>query len=63
MERSFDLITLTQNTSILRWTRIADFADINKIEIIFMKTTFKDSKKVKRIRKYVLKCNQYLDLL
>ena len=31
------------------------FADIIKVATMFIKTTFKDSKKVKRIRNYVLK--------
>ena len=40
--------------------RVVNFADIIKIATMFIKTTFKDSKKVKRIRNYVLKCNLYL---
>ena len=38
-----------------------NFADIIKIITIFIKTFFKDSKKVKRSRNYVLKCNLYLN--
>ena len=37
--------------------RTANFADIIKTGVQFIKTTFRDSKKVKRIRNYVLKCN------
>ena len=43
--------------------RVANFADIIKIATMFIKTTFKDSKKLKRIRNYVLKCNLYLYFL
>ena len=43
--------------------RLANFADIINISIMFIKKTFEDSKKVKRIRKYVLKCSLYLDYL
>ena len=35
-------------------------ADIIKVGTIFLKTTFKDTKKDKRIRNYALKCNVYL---
>ena len=47
----------------LRRPRLANLADIIKIATIFIKTTSKDSKKVKRIRYYVLKCNLYLYFL
>ena len=43
-----------QNTFILWMFRVANFADIIKIATMFIETTFKDSKKVKRIRNYVL---------
>ena len=39
------------------------FADIIKIWIMSVKTTFKDSNKVKRTRNYVLKCNLCLYFL
>ena len=48
---------LFQNTFILRRLRGTNFADIIKIETMFIKTTFKESIKVKRIRNYVLKSN------
>ena len=38
----------------------AIFGDIAKIVTMFIKTIFKDSIKVKRIRNHVLKCNLYL---
>ena len=41
----------------LRKSRVANFADIIKIQIMFIKSTFKDSNKVKRNRNYVLKCS------
>ena len=43
--------------------RVAKFADMIKIASIFIKTTFKDSKKVKGKRNYALKCNLYLDFV
>ena len=43
--------------------RVASFADIMKIATMFTKTTFKDSRKVKRTKIYVLKCNLYLFFL
>ena len=39
----------------LRRPRVVNFADIIKIATIFIKTTFKDSNKIKRIKNYVLK--------
>ena len=40
--------------------RVTSFPDIIKAATMFIKTTFKDSKKVKRMSNYVLKCNLYL---
>ena len=60
MDKNFDVITFI--SKYLYFSRVADFAEIIKIGTIFMKTTFKISKKVKIIRKYVLKCNLYLYL-
>ena len=42
---------------------VATFADMIKIVIMFIKTIFKDSTKVKRIGNYVSKCSLYLYLL
>ena len=50
---------LFQNTGILRRPGVATFADIIKIITRFIKKTFKDSRRAKRIRNYVLKCNLY----
>ena len=36
---------------------VTNFAGIIKTDTILIKTTFKGSKKAKRIRTYVLKCN------
>ena len=58
MERSLDEITF-----ILGRPRVPTFADIIKIVTMFIKTIFKDSRKVKRIRNYVSKCNLYLYFL
>ena len=51
---------ILQNTYFLRRTRVANFSDIIKIATKFIKTTCNDSKKVKIIRNYVLKCNLIL---
>ena len=54
---------LFQNSFILRRPGVAIFADIIKIITRFIKKIFKDSRKVKRIRNYVSKCNLYLYFL
>ena len=54
---------LFQITVILRKPGVAVFADIIKIITMFIKKIFKDSRKVKRIRNYVLKYNLYLYFL
>ena len=43
---------LFQNTLILRRPRVAIFADIIKIVIMFIKAIIKDPRRVKRIRNY-----------
>ena len=50
---NYDVITLIQNTVILRRSGAAIFADIIKILTTFIKDIFKDSRKVKRIRNYL----------
>ena len=50
MDRSYDVKTFFQDTFISRTSGVTNFADI-------IKTTFIDSKSVKIIRNYVLKCN------
>ena len=47
----------------LRRHIVTNLAGIIKITSMFIKTTFKDSEKVKRIRKYVLKWNLHLYFL
>ena len=47
-------------TFILKRLRVANFADIIWILAMFIKTTFKDLKNVKRIINCVWKCNLYL---
>ena len=54
---------LTQNIIILRRPRVANFADTIKTATASMKTTLKDSNKVKITRNYVSKCNLYLHFL
>ena len=63
MDRNYDVITLFKNTVILRRPGVAIFADIIKIITRFIKKIFKDSRKVKRIRNYVSKCNLYMYFL
>ena len=43
--------------------RVATFVDIIKVAIMFIKTMFQNSIKIKSIRKYALKCNLYLYFL
>ena len=40
---------------ILRRIRVVNFTDIIKVETIFIKATFRDSKKLKRIINFLLK--------
>ena len=63
MDRNYDAMSSFQNTFILRRPGVAIFADIIKILTIFIKTIFKDSRKVRRIRNYVSKCKIYLYLI
>ena len=49
--------SLFQNTIILRRPGAAIFADLIKILIMFIEQIFIDSRKAKRIRNYVAKCN------
>ena len=50
MDRNYDIITFFQNTVISGRSEVANFADIIKIAIVLIKTSFKESIKVKRIR-------------
>ena len=46
--RNYDAVSLFQNNFILRRSRVASFAEIIKIVMIFIKTNLKDSKKLKK---------------
>ena len=48
MTRNYDVMTFISKY-ILRRLRVANFADIIKIETIFIKTLFKNSKKLKEL--------------
>ena len=63
MDRNYDVITFFQNAFILRRAWVAIFGDIIKIVTMFIKTIFKDSRKVKRTRNYVSRCSLYLYFL
>ena len=56
MERNYKVTTF-KNGSILRKPRVTNFADIIKIANLYIIKTFKESKKVKRVRNYGLKFN------
>ena len=63
MDRSYDVIRF-QNTSNLARPSAANFDNIIKVAATMaIEITFKDSKKVKRIRNYILKCNLNLYFL
>ena len=55
MGRNGDVMIFISKYLYLRRPRVTNFADIIKIATIFIKTIFKDSKKAKGIRNYVLK--------
>ena len=64
MDRNYDVITfISEYLYFKKRLRVAIFADIIKIVIIFIKKNFKDSKNVKTITDYVPKCNVYLYFL
>ena len=63
MDKNYDVINFISKYLFIRRPRIANFVDSIKIVTTFIKTTFNDSKKVKIIRNYVLKCNLYLYFL
>ena len=52
-----------QNNVTSRGPGVVNSVDIIKTAIMFIKTTFKKSIKVKRSKNYVLKCNFYLYFL
>ena len=59
MDKIYDAIFFISNIVILRRYREANFADILKIATMFIKTSFKDSKKLN----FALKCNAYMYFL
>ena len=63
MDRSYDVPAFISKYLFERRPRAANFADIIEIAIMFIKPTIQDSKKVQRIRNYVLKHNLYLYFL
>ena len=60
---NYDVVAYISKNLILRRPGIAIFADIIKIVTMFLKTIFKDSIQIKKIRNYVSKCNLYLYFL
>ena len=55
MERNYKVTTFLKNGPILRKPRVTNFADISKIANLYIINTFKELKKVKRVRNYGLK--------
>ena len=63
MDRNYEVINFFKNIFILRRPEVAIFVDIIKTVTMFIKTIFIESRKVKRTRNYVSKCNLYLYFL
>ena len=63
MDRNYNVITFISKYFYFKKARGANFADIIKISTMFIKTAFKDSKKFKKIRNCVIKCNLFLYFL
>ena len=63
MDKDYDVITFIWKYLYFKEAWVVNFADIIKFATIFIKTTYKDSKKVKRFRNYLLKCSLYLYFL
>ena len=63
MGKTDDVIGLFQKFPNLRRPGVVIFADINKMFTMFIKTILIDSRKVRRVRKYVSKWNLYLYFL
>ena len=49
MCRNYDVRIVISKYFVLNWPRVVNFADIIKIAIIVIKTTFKASKKLKEV--------------
>ena len=54
---TFGHMTTSTRPHYFKRAGVAIFADIIKIITMFIKTIFKESRKVKRVRNYVPKCN------
>ena len=54
---TYDVIIFLSNTFVLRKPRVENFATL---PCLLKPPLIKDSRKAKRIKKYVLKCNLYL---
>ena len=57
MDSNYDVTTFLSKNFILRRPGVAIFADIIKIVTMFIKTIFKNSRIVKRIRNYASNCS------
>ena len=60
MDRNYDVITFLSRKLYFKKAWVTIFTGIIKVVTIFIKTIFKDSRKVRRIRNYVSKWNLYL---
>ena len=60
MERNHVAINFISKYLYLRRPKVSIFTDVIKIATMFIKTTFKNSKIDKILRKYVLRWNLYL---
>ena len=60
MDRNYNVIIFISKS---RKPRVTILADTIKTVTMFIKIIFKDSKKVKRIRIYISKCNLHMYLL
>ena len=63
MDKTDDVIGFFQKFLILRRPGVVIFPDINKMFTMFIKTILIDSRKVRRVRKYVSKWNLCLYFL
>ena len=63
MDINYDVINFTSKYFILRRPGVVIFPDITKVVTIIIKTIFRYSEKVNRIRNYVSKYNLYVYFL
>ena len=63
MDKYYDVITFISKKLYFKKGWVAIFADIIKNVTMYIKTIFKNSRKVKRIRNYVSDCILYLSFL